>query len=171
MASRFTSQQLYVLRNEIPIDRLIEHYLSIPCHRSENRFRFACPLCGGFNTSILWEKNLSRCFQCNKNFNTIDLVIHIMNVDFVESVKRLENYHAQMIKPNAEPLPARKTHSFIPIGNVIAGILPQEPVEAIKRENASDTNQAMSGRMDELETKIKNLTLQIEKLCHTLLAK
>jgi hypothetical protein len=171
MARRFTSKQLYVLRNEIPIDRLIERYLSIPCHRSEKRFRFACPLCGGFKTSILWEKNLSRCFQCNKNFNTIDLVIHIMNVDFVESVRRLEKYHARIIKLNTGPISARKTDSFVPIGKVIADILPQKPVEGIKRENAPDDNQAMSGRIDELETKIENLSLQIEKLCQTLLAK
>jgi hypothetical protein len=72
---RFSPQELYSLRNEIPVCGLIEKVLYVPSRVSEGVFRFLCPLCGEFNTSVNFKKNLARCFCCEKNFNTIDLAI------------------------------------------------------------------------------------------------
>lgn len=177
MTRRFSPELLYALRNEIPIDILAEKWLSIPCERSgpigsRGRFRFACPLCGGFETSVLWEKNLGRCFQCNKNFNTIDLVMHCMNIDFVESVNRLQTYRSGMTLPDHcdKPPERKKTKSFVPIGKIIADILPDRPDIPAEREKSVDENRVLSARMDDLETKIENLCLRVEKLCNALIA-
>ncbi len=174
MTRRFSPELLYALRNEIPIDILIEKWLSIPCERSEpngtkGRFRFACPLCGGFETSVLWEKNLGRCFPCNKNLNTFDFVIHCMNVDFVESIRRLQEYRAEMGPPTHcdKALVRKKTKSFVPLGKIIADILPDRPDMPTGNEKPIDENRILSSRMDAIEAKIENLALLIGNLCHT----
>lgn len=90
MGKRFSSKQLYELRNSIPIDVLIETQLGIPAKISEGVFRFLCPLCNEFQTAVNPRTNLSRCFRCEKNFNTIDLVMTCLSVSFVDSVKYLQ---------------------------------------------------------------------------------
>ena len=90
---RFTNHQLYTLRNDIPIDALIEKTLCIPSRIADGYFRFLCPLCKQFNTAVNPETNLARCFRCEQNFNTIDLVIITRKLDFVESVRFLQDYH------------------------------------------------------------------------------
>ncbi len=92
----FTNHELYILRNDIPIDALIEKSLCIPSRIAEGRFRFLCPLCKQFHTAVKPETNLARCFRCEQNFNTIDLVMIIRKLDFVESVRFLQNYHASV---------------------------------------------------------------------------
>lgn len=93
MKRRFSSEELYILRNDIPIDILIEKELLIPTREDLTVFRFACPLCSEFNTGMLREKNLVRCFDCNKRFNTIEIVMEYKKMSFVESVKDLKRYH------------------------------------------------------------------------------
>ncbi len=90
MGKRFSSKELYELRNSIPIHVLIETQLGIPAKISEGVFRFLCPLCNEFQTAINPKTNLSRCFRCEKNFNTIDMVMICHNTDFVGSVKYLQ---------------------------------------------------------------------------------
>ncbi len=92
MKRRFSSEELFILRNHIPIDILIEKELMIPTREDLEVFRFACPLCSKFNTGMLREKNLVRCFDCNKNFNTIEIVMEYKKKSFVESVKYLKQY-------------------------------------------------------------------------------
>lgn len=93
MKRRFSSEELFILRNHIPIDILIEKELMIPTREDLEVFRFACPLCSEFNTGMLREKNLVRCFDCNENFNTIEIVMEYKKKSFVESVKHLKRYH------------------------------------------------------------------------------
>ena len=88
-----SSSQLYALRNEISVGMLIEKTLSIPCRVTEGCFRFLCPLCNGFDTAVNPRTNLARCFSCETNFNTIDLVMLIRQADFVQSVKFLQSIH------------------------------------------------------------------------------
>ena len=71
MKKRFSSQELYELRNHIPVDALIRE-LGIPSKIRDGYFRFLCPLCNEFQTAVKPETNLARCFRCEKNFNTID---------------------------------------------------------------------------------------------------
>ena len=84
----FTKQQLFQVRNEIDIDWLINEKL--PIERQFNSiWRFQCPVCQQFNTATQKKNNLARCFSCQKNFNTIDLMIYSKKMDFVPGVQFL----------------------------------------------------------------------------------
>jgi hypothetical protein len=96
---RFSEQQLFYIRNHIPIDRLMQKTLHIPCKTSEGVFRFLCPLCNEFNTSIKPQTNLARCFRCEKNFNTIDMVMTVNNSTFVEAVDYLTDWQS-LVQPH-----------------------------------------------------------------------
>ncbi len=99
--------------------------------------------------------------------------MHCMNVDFVESVSRLQTYRSEMTLPDHcdKPSEREKTKTFVPIGNVIADILPERPDIPAETEKPVDENRVLSSRMDDLETKIENLGLRIEELCHALISK
>ena len=86
---RFSKEELYALRNKIPVKRVIEDILLIPNKTSEGIFRFLCPQCNEFDTRVSEQENLCRCFRCNKSFNPIDIVISSKGYSFVESVKFL----------------------------------------------------------------------------------
>ena len=83
---KFSSQELFELRNAIPVDMLIKDELQIPSKISEGVFRFLCPFCNEFQTAINPATNLDRCFRCEKNLNTIDLVMKVNQYEFKESV-------------------------------------------------------------------------------------
>lgn len=84
----FTKQQLFRVRNEIDIDWLINEKLNLE-RQFNGAWRFRCPLCREFNTATQKKTNLARCFSCQKNFNTIDLIIYSKQFNFVPSVKLL----------------------------------------------------------------------------------
>ena len=86
----FSSSQLYSLRNEINVQVLIEKMLHIPCRVTKGCFRFLCPSCNGFDTAVNPKTNLARCFRCEKNYNTIDLVMVVRKINFVDSVRLLQ---------------------------------------------------------------------------------
>jgi len=90
MANRYSKETLRMLRNEIPIARLISDFLRIPCKVSEGYFRFLCPLCSEFQTAINPRTNLARCFRCQKNFNPIDMVMVVKSCNFREAVQLIE---------------------------------------------------------------------------------
>ena len=91
---RFSSSQLYAMRNEINIELLIEKTLGIPSQVTKGCFRFLCPLCNGFDTAVNPKTNLARCFDCRRNFNPIDLVMAATARSFVETVEFLKNHIA-----------------------------------------------------------------------------
>ena len=84
----FTKQQLYQVRNEIDIGWLINEKLNLE-RQFKRIWRFQCPICQQFNTATQKKTNLARCFSCQQNFNTIDLVIYTRKVNFVPSVQLL----------------------------------------------------------------------------------
>ena len=84
----FTKQQLFQVRNDIDIDWLINEKLQIE-RQFKSIWRFQCPICQQFNTATQKKNNLARCFNCQKNFNTIDLIIYNKKVNFVPSVQFL----------------------------------------------------------------------------------
>lgn len=88
MAKYFTRELLYRMRNEISIPDLLAR-LDWPNKCREGRFVFLCPLCGEFLTAINPQTNLGRCFACERNFNPIDLVMVIQDMDFVTAVHYL----------------------------------------------------------------------------------
>ena len=89
MSRFFTRQQLYKMRNNIPLTNVLA-LLQWPHKTRDGRVCFVCPLCGESLTAINPRTNLGRCFQCETNFNPIDLVMLIEDVDFVTAVQTLE---------------------------------------------------------------------------------
>lgn len=92
MNQRFSGAELFKIRNEISIRRVVEEMLEIPSKEVEGVFRFLCPTCSEFQTAINPKTNLGRCFRCAKNFNPIDIVMATQKVRFIDSVKLLLNY-------------------------------------------------------------------------------
>jgi len=88
---RFSKKELFEIRNYIPIQNLIKD-LNIPSIIEDNIFRFLCPICNGYNTSIKYDTNLARCFNCCINFNTIEIAMKVRTPNFVDNVKFLQQY-------------------------------------------------------------------------------
>ena len=89
MAKFFTRQQLYMLRNNIPLADVLS-ILGWPHKTRDGRVCFVCPQCGESLTAINQRTNLGRCFRCETNFNPIDLVMLINEYDFVAAVQFLQ---------------------------------------------------------------------------------
>jgi predicted RNA-binding Zn-ribbon protein involved in translation (DUF1610 family) len=109
MSKHYTADFLRMLRNQIPIDEVITDLLNLKVrnvnailrfrcplcgnfHTATNAIlRFRCPLCGNFHTATNHETNLARCFDCQKNFNPIDLVMTVGKCSFVDAVELLKH--------------------------------------------------------------------------------
>lgn len=79
-----------MLRNEIPIDEVIVDLLNLEQRNNHKMLRFRCPLCQGFHTATNHKTNLARCFDCQKNFNPIDLIMTVGNCGFLDAVEFLK---------------------------------------------------------------------------------
>ena len=98
---RFHAADLRRIRNEVSIRWVIETLLRLPHKVVEGVYRFLCPLCGEFQTGVNRRTNLSRCFRCQRNFNTIELVMQERKSSFVEAVKMLKT--SLSTKPDEKP--------------------------------------------------------------------
>ena len=113
MNRRFSSEELRRLRNEIPVTRVIDELLEIPSKVVEGIYRFLCPQCSEFQTSVNPKTNLSRCFRCKRNYNAIELVMEDRKVPFVESVKILQNWGIVRAGPSEECFVQGKCEALI----------------------------------------------------------
>ena len=193
---RFPSSQLYALRNEIKVQKLIEKTLHIPCRETKGCFRFLCPLCNGFDTAVNPKTNLARCFRCEQNFNTIDLVMLVRQVDFIRSAKFLQSIHQkenvghdnQGPKPISDgnhqggsrlklKTPSAKSGSRLHhIGEILDRILPHEHPAASEKTCAQSKPDQIAvaqqnsdqDRLVKLEQQLEYLSHQIEKMARTL---
>jgi hypothetical protein len=91
MAKHYSADFLRMLRNQIPINDVIVDLLNLEVQNDHHILRFRCPLCKNFHTATNHQTNLARCFDCNKNFNPIDLIITVGNCGFLDAVKILKN--------------------------------------------------------------------------------
>ena len=91
MSKHYTADFLRMLRNQIPIDEVITDLLNLKIRNVNAILRFRCPLCGNFHTATKHETNLARCFDCQKNFNPIDLVMTVQKCSFVDAVELLKH--------------------------------------------------------------------------------
>lgn len=95
MSKYYPDRLLRTLRNNIPIDRLITETLRLQLRQKEPLLRFRCPVCHSFHTATHPKTNLGRCFDCQKNFNPIDMVMATTQCDFVDAVELLKkNFQA-----------------------------------------------------------------------------
>ena len=171
MTRRFTSDELYAIRNHIPIDVLIEKLLAVPVKHTQNRLHFSCPLCAGFQTSILQEKNLSRCFDCSRNFNTIEIMMYHMHIGFVESVKRLKQYQSDLTKQTGFIEKRKKLDYPLSIGEIIGDIPPPPRHDSSCNKTPVENKHAITKRIDNLEKKFDTLSSQVEKLSRLILSR
>ena len=91
MSQHYPADFLRMLRNDIPIDEVIVDVLNLEVQKHRKTIRFRCPLCYNFHTATNHKTNLARCFDCQKNFNPIDMVITVGNCGFVDAVKILKD--------------------------------------------------------------------------------
>ena len=87
----YTDDFLSMLRNQVKIDRVID-LLMLDTRQGNNLRRFRCPLCDRFHTATNPRTNLGRCFECQKNFNPIDLVMAATAYDFIGTVEFLKKH-------------------------------------------------------------------------------
>jgi len=91
MSQYYSANFLRRLRNDIPIDEVIVNLLNLQVRNHQKILRFRCPLCYNFHTATNHKTNLARCFDCQKNFNPIDLVMTVAKCNFVDAVQFLED--------------------------------------------------------------------------------
>lgn len=130
MNRRFSDEEMYNVRNRIPIRHVIETLLAIPSETVHGVFRFRCPLCAGCHTAIKPETNLSRCFDCQKNLNSIDLCMLVRRTDFVESVKFLLGHKPRSAEDGARTpsvshrnhleSPRQEAKNLVALGDILA---------------------------------------------------
>jgi len=89
MAKYYSANFLRMLRNDVPIDVVITSLLKLEVRNVHEILRFRCPLCSNFHTATSHDTNLARCFDCQKNFNPIDLVMTVENCVFMDAVELL----------------------------------------------------------------------------------
>lgn len=158
MKRRFSQRQLSILRNDIPIERVIVDFLSLHARHHGSKLRFACPVCQSFDTSIHTSSNLARCFSCQRNFNTIEIVKAHLTISFVDSVKWLMQRNAEMEPTNSA---VNQGHQTTPakIGDVLSEILPPLPSKTV----TESCPEAILERIANLEKRVDRLYLLIEK--------
>jgi hypothetical protein len=91
MPKHYSANLLRRLRNQIPIDAVIADLLKLEVKNDRNILRFRCPLCYNFHTATNHKTNLARCFDCQKNFNPIDLVMTVGKCGFLDAVEILKD--------------------------------------------------------------------------------
>ncbi|KPA12722.1 DnaG5 [Candidatus Magnetomorum sp. HK-1] len=87
----YTDAFLRMLRNKVNINKIIS-VLNLETRYDKEFLRFRCPLCYQFHTATNLKTNLARCFDCQANFNPIDLVMAVTRFNFIDSVEFLKKY-------------------------------------------------------------------------------
>ena len=162
MTRLFSAQELYGMRNDIPISGLIENELKIPARTTEGVFRFLCPVCGEFNTSVNFKTNLARCFCCKKNFNTIDLVMITKNENFVKAVLFLKKYAKSCQSHCFSQKPEDCRQSFQHIGEIVTSIMPAKP-----DADPLESIESISNRVLCIEKKLEQMIHQVDIIVKT----
>jgi len=96
MTDRCSPQELFFLRNNLPIWLIITAILKLTTRSHDGTRRFECPLCHGYDTASNSTTNLARCFDCKKNFNPIDLVMLVRSIKFTEAIAFLRKVRTKL---------------------------------------------------------------------------
>ena len=164
--TQYTRNELFALRNHIPVDSLIQQ-LGIPSKMSEGCFRFCCPVCREFDTGVNPVTNLARCFRCEKNYNTIDLVMQVKKSNFIHSVKFLKTIYEQKNNPAAPSLSRPPAGQPVSIGNILKAMGPalQNTTEVPSQNTKSQlTMEMLNERVRQIEHQVIHLTEKIKAI-------
>ena len=158
MIRRFSPRELTFLRNRVPITHVIKTLLEMPTRSTNTKMSFACPVCGGFDTSINAAHNLARCFDCRQNFNPIELVMHQRHIGFVDSVKSLKNrIHAAAAQNTLTT--ATNHHHPTGLGHILA-----DTMQGLSDGKPDDAAQSITQRLAALERSVRDLYRVIDEL-------
>jgi DNA primase len=157
MKRRFSPHQLSVLRNNIPIERVIVDFLSIHSRHDGGKLRFACPKCQSYDTSIHISSNQAKCFSCQHNFNTIEIVMAHLKISFVDGVKWLMQRSTEMDDTNRTVNNGQATPSKI--GDILSEILPALPSKKVTEFYPETILEQIAN----LERRVDRLYLLIER--------
>lgn len=137
--SHFSRHELFILRNHIPVDILIKDGLKVSSRIMEGYFRFCCPVCREFNTGVNLRTNLARCFRCEKNYNTIDLVMLVRRSNFIHSIKFLKKFHDRLAYD----------HKYTPQANLDIPVNTENNIQikSASSEKTTDTSLVFIGRI------------------------
>jgi hypothetical protein len=173
---RFSDQQLFAIRNHIPIKIVIDNLLHIPSKISQGTYRFCCPICREYNTAINRQTNLARCFICEKNFNPIDMVMTVGNINFVETVNLLKKFadhlhHKEIQTPqksDSTASPTLKTASKLSENPVAVGDILSQHIKTLQTDSLqplkTDPPSQKQTHIANIERDIQLLSQQIEQL-------
>ncbi len=167
---RLSKQLLHDLRNLIPIQHLIEKELGIQHHMDGKYFRFKCPKCSSFHTSVMKTINLAKCFDCQNRFNPIDMVMAVRKTEFIQSADYLINLleTVPLNKPvihksgnigDIQSFVRRNTSGDpVPITSVIRSM------QQLKVPNTFPDEKLTEQRVQNLEKEIEKLKKRIEQI-------
>jgi hypothetical protein len=159
MTRRFSSRDLSFLRNNIPINHVIETMLSVATGNKNGKPSFNCPVCRSADTSINAKHNLARCFECKHNFNPIEFVMHQCHMSFVDSVKWLKQNNRMPVHSKKSAVKQPSPHPTS-IGQVLSTILPP-----LKEKDCVDpVITSLTKRVSDLENRIQKLDLLVKQI-------
>ena len=159
MTRRFSPRELSLLRNNIPINRVIETMLSVATGNKNGAPSFNCPACHSANTSINARHNLARCFHCRQNFNPIEFVMQQRQTSFVDSVKWLKRHGRIPVVEGASTVKQSNTPPAS-IGQILSGMLPSLQEKA----SAAPANASLTKRVSDIELRLEKLDLLVKEL-------
>lgn len=177
MSRQFSDRQLYQARNHIPIGYVIETLLAIPSEMSGGVFRFRCPLCAGRHTAVKPETNLSRCFHCNKNFNTIDMCMMVKHMNFVDSVKYLIKHQDQLPPPESKPACPKDILPFklkksplkgpVALHEILSGLIGKDPLSTTEKDPPPASPTAIDiAELQRIANELSQVLQSLKSFCH-----
>ena len=129
--------------------------------------------------AINLKTNLARCFRCEKNFNPIDIVMIVNQIDFVETVTLLLDFQKKSVpaaKPRCEahvsshisqPSVANKSpDGLVPIGDLLPEIVKKikKDCEKTRNEKTDPPVTKPADDISKLEQIVENLSRLIQEL-------
>jgi len=150
---RLSKQFLHDLRNKIPVRGLMENELGVRCEMESGIFRFECPLCASFHTSVMKTQNLARCFVCEINFNPIDMVMAVKKTEFRQSADFLANLLESGVPAKSVEPATRGPSELVSLSRVFSSMAePPSDGTAARRIQSLEKEVAKLGkRMDRLQ--------------------
>ena len=150
---RLPDRFLRQLRNRVPIQSLIRSSLGLANHVTDGIFRFECPVCKAFHTSVKKETNLARCFDCQTNFNPIDMVMVVKKISFRESTTFLSGLLGTELQKEPEKRGKKGPEEIKEVlyGSRVGRALPPSPQTDTGYSKLEEEVQLLKRRMDELQ--------------------